>query len=363
VSDSTAISSITFFAHLDDRSMLDRVDFYRADIEALRALGLEVRVATNLWEVDWRSDAYIIWWWSYSLLFALIGLLFRKTTVVVGTFNWDTDAPGAFQRLPWVKRSLIAAGARLATANLVPSRQEADRLRKGLRLGNVDYYPHRVVRLAAPEAVPCRLITRGLADGQGQVARRYLLNLAWSGSGNLVRKCVFETVEAFTAIARSCPDVTLVLAGNEGDGAGELISRVERSPFGDRIILLGCVAEPEKAWLIANCSCYVSPSRYEGFGLAIAEAAAAGRPIVTSAVGAVPEVIGVDGALYCDGSNSSQIAEAVVQILADDDLAERLGKAARSSTSCFDQDSRIEILCRYLQAGHTIPMGSDGQVT
>jgi glycosyltransferase involved in cell wall biosynthesis len=62
-----------------------------------------------------------------------------------------------------------------------------------------------------------------------------------------------------------------------------------------------------------TCLMYAQPSRYEGFGLATAEAMACGAPVVTSPVGAVPEVAG-DHAEYVDGSDPSSIARGIVAL-------------------------------------------------
>jgi glycosyltransferase involved in cell wall biosynthesis len=63
-----------------------------------------------------------------------------------------------------------------------------------------------------------------------------------------------------------------------------------------------------------ECTVYLQPTRYEGFGLAILEAMSCGAPVVTSARGAVPEVVG-DTAILVDGTSPMAIADGVLQYL------------------------------------------------
>jgi glycosyltransferase involved in cell wall biosynthesis len=75
---------------------------------------------------------------------------------------------------------------------------------------------------------------------------------------------------------------------------------------------------------------FVSPSRYEAFGIGLAEAMACGVPQVATAVGGVPEVVehGETGFL-CPPCDHVQLAQRIVQLLSDPDLRRRLAAASR----------------------------------
>jgi glycosyltransferase involved in cell wall biosynthesis len=82
-----------------------------------------------------------------------------------------------------------------------------------------------------------------------------------------------------------------------------------------------------------------APSRWEGFGLMLVEAMTAGVPIVATAVGAIPEVVGDDGAarLVAPGAIDA-LSGALIDVLTDTTLAQRLASAGRRRAALFTWD-------------------------
>lgn len=116
----------------------------------------------------------------------------------------------------------------------------------------------------------------------------------------------------------------LVLAGGDGFGAEKLKKQIEKSRFSTDIVLKGYVSEEEKAALLRNASAFVFPSFYEGFGLPILEAQAAGVPVLTSNLSSMPEVAGEGGALLVDPKKVEEIAEKMYKIVSDENLRKKL---------------------------------------
>lgn len=103
------------------------------------------------------------------------------------------------------------------------------------------------------------------------------------------RRKGFDTVlDAWTTLARKRDwDVDLVAAGG-GAEVDAWRSRAERAGLGGRVRLLGF--RTDIARVLAACDAFVAPTRYEAFGLAVAEALAMGLPAITSAAAGVAEL-------------------------------------------------------------------------
>jgi len=82
--------------------------------------------------------------------------------------------------------------------------------------------------------------------------------------------------------------------------------------------------------LLAASNAFVLPSLFEGTPLALLEAMAAGKPVVTSAIAGVDEVVG-DGetGLLVRAGDPEALAEALRRVVGDAELRARLGAAAR----------------------------------
>jgi glycosyltransferase involved in cell wall biosynthesis len=131
----------------------------------------------------------------------------------------------------------------------------------------------------------------------------------------------------FDAI-RELSDVLLVLAG-DGPERAMLEAKARQLGIDDRVVLLGYRSDIRD--LLAVCDLFVLPSNYEALGLAVLEAMAAGRAVVATAVGGIPEVVlnGVTGVLV-PPRDPSALANAIRRLLADPALMHEMGAAGRS---------------------------------
>lgn len=123
------------------------------------------------------------------------------------------------------------------------------------------------------------------------------------------------------------PDAALALAG-EGPELAELEALAARLEIADRVRFLGRRSDvPE---LLAACDAFVLPSLYEGSSLAVLEAMAARRAVISSAIAGTDELIadGVDGILVPPGDVNGLTA-AMRRLLDDLELREELAERAR----------------------------------
>jgi glycosyltransferase involved in cell wall biosynthesis len=110
------------------------------------------------------------------------------------------------------------------------------------------------------------------------------------------------------------------------------------SPWRDRIVRLGYVEDGVLRCLLAGACVLAYPSVYEGFGFVPLEAMVAGVPVVATAVGAIPEVVG-DGALLVPSGDVAALAGALAGLLADPDAREGLITRGRERAQLFTWSS------------------------
>ncbi len=134
------------------------------------------------------------------------------------------------------------------------------------------------------------------------------------------RKNVQGLVKAMMKLGDSIPH-HLVLVGGDGWGMDELYQQLGNSKLKERIHFPGYVSDEQLRALYALASAYVHPSLYEGFGLTVLEAMAAGCPVITSNTSSLPEVVG-EAAILIDPHNSDEMAEAIKSICMNSSLEE-----------------------------------------
>ena len=132
-------------------------------------------------------------------------------------------------------------------------------------------------------------------------------------------------IDALPILHQRMPRARLVLAGS---GGREQQLRRQAAPYGTAVLFLG--ARPDVPELLAAADLVVLPSFSEALPTALIEAAAAGRPVVATCVGGIPDVVqhGRTGLLVPPG-DAPALAKAMWDVLSAPDLAQTLGHAAR----------------------------------
>lgn len=144
-------------------------------------------------------------------------------------------------------------------------------------------------------------------------------------------------VHAFADILQEIPDAHLVIAG-DGPERTMLEALAGRSGHAGRVHLLGLRSDVPD--LLHAFDLFVMPSIYEGFGLALVEAMAAGVPVVASAVDSLPEVLGADEpdgpvGLLVPPADPAALADAVCEALRNPE-PERVERARARARGQFD---------------------------
>jgi glycosyltransferase involved in cell wall biosynthesis len=129
-------------------------------------------------------------------------------------------------------------------------------------------------------------------------------------------------------------DIKLVCTGAPGARQEWLMSATHTMNLGDRVIFPGYLPNLELAALMANCTGVVFPSLYEGFGLPVIEAMAAGVPVACSNTTSLPEVA-ADAAILFDPRVPTQIAQAMISLVDDEALRAQLIQAGQQRAAEF----------------------------
>lgn len=141
-------------------------------------------------------------------------------------------------------------------------------------------------------------------------------------------------VEAFAKVAATHDDVVLVLTGAAGPAEPAVADAIGSLGLTGRVRRLGRVAPRDLELLYLDATGLVYPSTYEGFGLPLAEAMAAGCPVIAADRTALPEVVG-DAGILVDPDDAAAWADAMRRLLDDDRLRSRLAAAGRKRVRAF----------------------------
>jgi glycosyltransferase involved in cell wall biosynthesis len=146
------------------------------------------------------------------------------------------------------------------------------------------------------------------------------------------RKNLLRLIRAHAALPPELArDHPLLIVGPRGWEAREILrAAADRKA----VRLTGFVPDEELAALYAGCAVFCYPSLYEGFGLPVLEAMAAGAAVVTSPVSSLPEV-GGDAVVYADPEDERSIAAALERLLRSPDETARLAERARRRAAEF----------------------------
>lgn len=113
------------------------------------------------------------------------------------------------------------------------------------------------------------------------------------------RKNLITLIRAFAELLRNTEhQPQLVIAGPRGWLTAEFDRAVAEANFGERLRVIGYVADEDLRALYSSCKAFVSPSLYEGFGLPPLEAMACGAPVIASRIGAHVETLGAHAHLF-----------------------------------------------------------------
>ena len=150
------------------------------------------------------------------------------------------------------------------------------------------------------------------------------------------RKGQWRVIETLPAILKEWPHLVYLNIGAiyDPDYRDALIQRAGELGVGQAVRFMTGVSEEELVSIINLATVCVHPSVREGFGLAVVEEMACGKPVVAFDISALPEIVedGVDGILVAP-QNPEGITKSLLNLLNDPLLSKRIGEAAREKVA------------------------------
>ena len=161
------------------------------------------------------------------------------------------------------------------------------------------------------------------------------------GIGRHVPQKGFDVLlQAFAQAEQTSHDLLLAGDGPERTVLEQLTAEL---CLGDRVRFVGRADRPLAVSLFQGCSFFVLPSRLEPQGIVNLEAMAAGKAVLASRVGGVPEIVQEnETGLLFPAEDVPALAQALTRLAADDALRQTLGTAGRKRAKAFDWDAIAE---------------------
>jgi glycosyltransferase involved in cell wall biosynthesis len=115
--------------------------------------------------------------------------------------------------------------------------------------------------------------------------------------------------------------------------AAQLDADIEAHGLGDRVAVLGAVPPERINELFLASDIFVLASRFEGYGMALAEAIAHGLPVVSTRAGAIPDTVPAGTGLLVPPDDAAVLACALRRLIGDPAERQRLSENARAAAA------------------------------
>jgi len=261
------------------------------------------------------------------------------TVVTVNDMSWHGGhGYHPADRIRWIERNLPATLRQVSRFVAISAftRDEMARL-LGVAADRIDVVPlapsavFRPASAAEATEVLCRY---GLQD------REFVLSVSTLEP----RKNLDGLLAAWRALPEPVRARTpLVIAGGVGWGTVLADPAADRLRQSGQLRLLGHVPDADLARLCARCAAFAYVSLYEGFGLPVLEAMAAGAPVLASATTGTGETAG-GAALLVDPHDHAAIAAALFEVIEDARAACRLRRAGQAHAAMFTWQRTADLL-------------------
>jgi glycosyltransferase involved in cell wall biosynthesis len=265
-----------------------------------------------------QNHASVGWALLKDSVFAWVAAsLFRRKVILWAHGNGILD----FDQRGWLSRQIVAAGLRSAWCLVVPGERLKDSFVRWVEPERI-----RAISHGAPPVL-------GEPGGRAASAQANVTNVLFFS--NLIReKGWLVTLEAARQVCRSKNDVRFIFCGAWWSSKDEQYARelVRSWKIEDRVEFRGLVLGEDKKRAFAESAIFLFPTFHpqETFGIVNLEAMQAGLPIVTTARGAIPEIVQdeVNGYLIPE-QDAQALAQRIIHLADHPEIREAMGQRNR----------------------------------
>lgn len=166
-----------------------------------------------------------------------------------------------------------------------------------------------------------KVIVSGFGAGLGEVLKYHKhfdgRSILFIGKGDFAKKGGYILLEAFKTVRAHIPDAALHIVGQDN------------IPSREGVINHGFIRDRQRLGdLMKSCCVFTLPSLVDRNPLTVIEAMASSTPCVVSNYGAIPEIL-ADAGIVVENNNVKQLADAIVSLLKNPELAKSMGEKGR----------------------------------
>jgi len=167
------------------------------------------------------------------------------------------------------------------------------------------------------------------------------------------RKNLERLVTVFGRLRQRRPEFRLVIAGLRGFHTSAVERLIVKSGLRESVRLTGWISRPELAELYRRAYAFVYPSTFEGFGLPVLEALAAGVPTACSAIEPLASLAG-EAAVQFDPTVDEALLAALERLISDEALRARLAREGPLRAARFSWDRTAQLTLEALRAAASL---------
>lgn len=282
--------------------------YYQQDIDILNELGYEVVIASKFSEIPFFCDLYFSWWASGAFFPLLVSKFSRAKLIVVAGGNECqlvsdsvTNEKYGYLSYGWLKRLLVRF-VLLASDRVIA----------------VSNYMVRDISIISkykcnPIVVYNSVNTQRFRPSEVS-QRKYITIICSTNSSAYKLKRLGNFIKSASLVVDKYPEQIFMVVGRKGDYHDLYMSEIHKYKLEKNFIFKSDVPNEQIPLIFSETKLYCQISDVETFGVAVCEAIACGLPVLVSARGALPEVVG-DYGIYCDHNSCDDIARKILDTI------------------------------------------------